>query len=971
MSDAVKKSWLSFLTETLVIATAYWILARLGQIVAIHPGNVTPVWAASGLALVVVLRRGYRVWPALWLGNFLGNAHAFVDISTSANAVRTIAVGIAIGPGDVLQACLGAYLVRRCCTSPAAFHRVRDVVCFSVTQTVACLSSSTLGVLALCCGSIVPWSSFGYTWLTWYLGDFVGVILVTPFLLMWHDIRRLVRRPGRLFETSLMLLLALGTSVLIFSDTVPSTFRYVTLLFVLWAAFREGSFVVSATVLVIASSAIGLISLGHRHHAPENMAEVILSQQLFAAVIAITGLVVAASLNELKTAERRLVGTMSDLQLSEARFKALVENATEAIVLLDMDRGRFIEVNRNAERLFGLPRVELLKKHPADLSPPTQADGRASAEAAQQQIMRAIEGESPVFEWLHRSATGDIIPCEVRLVRLPAMNQQLVRASMIDISNRRKAEEELRSAKESAEAASRSKSAFLANMSHEIRTPMNGILGMSRLLLDTDVTAEQRAHLETVVESGDALLSIINDILDLSKIEADKLELESIPFSLEELLFGTLETFAIKADEKGVSLIGDLEPALPGFLVGDPMRVRQILLNLVSNAIKFTTVGEVVVTVTAEAYSNGKVDVNFVVADTGTGIPEDRLARVFDSFEQADTSTTRKFGGTGLGLAIVSRLVDMMGGQIDVRSVPDEGSEFHVRIPFEVSTNPDVPAPGAPADDLKGIHILIVESNTTIRQVLTRVMVDQGMVPRSVADGSQALSELRLAEDENRKFEILLFDCQSPCPGDLEFARDLHALKNDAARLVMMLSPRKKREDVFCCDRLGATGYLFKPIRPTVLLNVLRAAIHGESSPTLSGKQAKLKSEIQPSAVKILVAEDSVVNQKLMQILLKKQGHEVVLANDGRAAVLETRKQSFDLILMDIQMPEMDGYDAARAIRVDERASNSHTPIIALTANAMIGDREKCLEAGMDNYLTKPVQVEQLFEAIALALKPK
>ncbi len=711
------------------------------------------------------------------------------------------------------------------------------------------------------------------------------------------------------------------------------------------------------------------MSLGHGYYDPKDVAEAILSQQLFAAVIAVTRLVVAASLNELRIAERRLMGTMGDLQLSEARFKALVENASEAIVLLDMDRGRFIEVNRNAERLFGLPRVELLGKSPVDLSPRIQEDGRASAEFAQQQIMRALKGESPVFEWLHCNTMGDTIPCEVRLARLPPMNQQLVRASIVDISNRRKAEEELRTAKESAEAANRSKSAFLANMSHEIRTPMNGILGMSRILLDTDLTAEQRTHLETVVASGDGLLTNINDILDLSKIEADKLDLESIPFSLEELLYGTLDTFAIKADEKGVLLIGDLESAVPEYVVGDPVRVRQILLKLVSNAIKFTTVGEVVVTVSAGTRAYGKVGVNVDVSDTGTGIPGDRLSCIFDSFEQADTSTTRKFGGTGLGLAIVSRLVKMMGGQIDVGSVTGEGSEFHVHIPFTVSTNLELPVSGPPTEQLKGIHILVVESHARVRQALGRVMADQGMVPTLVADRSQALLELRQAQNEKRKFELLLFDCQSPGPGDIEFVRDLSVSGNVVPRLVMMLGPRKKGEDSSWCDRLGAAAYLFKPIRPTVLLNVLRVAIHGKTSPTPSVTQARLNAGFQPSAVRILVVEDSVVNQKLMQILLNKQGHEVVLANDGRAAVLEVRKQSFDLILMDIQMPEMDGYDAARTIRADERASNRQTPIIALTANAMKGDREKCLEAGMDDYLTKPVQAEQLFDAIALTLK--
>lgn len=968
MPDVQHKPQKSFLLEILVIAGAYWILARLGQMIAIEPGNVTPVWPASGLALVAVLWRGYRIWPALWLGNFLGNIHAFVDVSTTASTIRTLATGLAIGPGDVLQACLGAYLIRRCCKNPIPFHRIGDVFCFSASQLLVCLFSASFGVLALCCGRIVPWSAYGFTWITWYIGDAIGVILVAPLLLTWRDVLPLASQPKKLFEIAALISLSVCTSVIIFSGVLPASFRYLTLLFVLWAAFREGSFIVSATVIVIASVAIVFLSIGYFDL--QKAAAELLSQQLFAAVIAITGLAVSASVDELGASERRLSGTMSELQLSGSRFKALVENASEAIVLLDLDQDRFIEVNKNAEQLFGLSRNDLLNQHPANLSPPVQADGKSSKEAASIQIMKALNGEMPVFDWQHRHVNGDIVSCEVRLVRLPPLDSKLVRASIIDISKRREAEAELRRAKESAEAANEAKSVFLANMSHEIRTPMNGILGMSRLLLDSKLTPEQREHLWSVVDSGEALLTIINDILDLSRIEADKIELERIQFSLEEVLFGTLQSLAVTAHEKGLQCLVEFEETVSS-VVGDPVRLRQILTNLVGNAIKFTDEGEIAISVKSSRACNGSITIDCVVSDTGVGIPPERLEHIFHPFEQADASTTRKFGGTGLGLAIVYRLVELMGGEIHVTSEVGKGSKFFLAIPFAAASEESASHGANRTPQFHGVRILVLESHPKVWQILERMLLDQGMLPTLVTDGTQAINAIQVAEENCQPFAMILIDGQMTGSARFTFTNAWLAQKVPAPPIVMMLSSQKTAEEISWCDQLGATAYLFKPIRPTLLYELLRRAIRGETQATLGVPKPGTLSDSPRTSVRILVAEDSHVNQKIIRALLRKRGFDVVMADNGAAAVQAAQEETFDLILMDIQMPEMDGFDATRAIRARETILNRHTPIVALTAHAMKGDREQCLAAGMDEYLTKPVQNEELYGAIDLLIKPK
>lgn len=449
MKPIASKRRIRIVGEILLIAFAYWVLARLGQLVAIHPGNVTPVWPASGFALAVVMWRGYRVWPGVWLGSFFGNVHSFFDATTAFNFMLT---GSAIGIGATLQACLGAFLVQRFC-SPRLFDRPADVFLFIALQFVACLSSATIGTLALAVGGVISWSPSGDVWFTWYTGDSLGIILVAPILLNLRQLAERISDRKKLVEPiSSMLLITIG-SWLIFSGTIPSPLLYLLLPFILWAAVRGGPLAVSLSVLSAFTIAIYFISRGDFYVFENERNRTIITIQGAAAAMALTGLTVSAALAELRHSEANISRALSEAKTSAAKYKTLLACAPEAIVILDVDVGRFIDANENAEKLFGLSRTELLKKHPADLSPELQPDGKASSQSASERIAEALCEESGAFDWTHHNADGQPIPCEVRLTRLPSNDQRLIRASIIDVSARREMERQLRDSMNAADAA--------------------------------------------------------------------------------------------------------------------------------------------------------------------------------------------------------------------------------------------------------------------------------------------------------------------------------------------------------------------------------------------------------------------------------------------------------------------------------------------------------------------------------------
>lgn len=834
-----------------------------------------------------------------------------------------------------------------------------------------------VATVALIFDHVIPWSGYVTAALYWWIGDAVAIACLTPFCLVM--VMPMVRRFAGLAQTaadiesasagtnvheaqgayraveSVCFLAALGGSLWLAlgpRSAGNQNMFYVFFLPIVWIAVRRGLRGAATAILLVD---IGIVlSLQFSRWGPARF-EVL---QLLMLVLSLTGLILGTLISERDRTEKQL-------SHEEERMRLLLESVGEAVYGVDSN-GDCTFCNAAFLRRIGYANSQaLLGRNIHNVIHHTRPDGSPYpwSECVLRNAFMAGEKLHLPRE-LMWSSDGTAFPVE--LWSSPLIQNHKVAGAVViftDITERLRTEESLRYAKENAEAANRAKSDFLANMSHELRTPMNGILGMAALALDTDLSAEQREYLGMVKSSGESLLSLLNDILDLSKIESGKLELEITDFSIEDCIEQAFQPVIPQAQEKGIDLVWDAI-GVPPLVRGDQMRLRQVLINLVGNALKFTKQGEVTILAEHSATTESGMRFHFAISDTGIGIPVEKQRKIFEAFAQADMSTTRRYGGTGLGLSISERLVKLMNGRIWLESEEGSGSKFNFEVTFlpadRQSLRSDSDFRAIPAQRL----VLVADDNPVNLKMLKRVLLEWGIPSVTALGGSQALDIFREHSSKNVDFSAALLDIDMRDFDSLQLAELISASPGGTQIIAMIHSPLDG-ERAKGCKRLGIRTIL-KPLRRLPLWEVLHSQNAGLlTTSSAAASSTAIDETAGASRLRILLAEDNTVNQRLISRILEKMGHTVVVASDGAAALHTLSHQQFDLVAMDMQMPVMDGLEATQKIRLNELGTARHIPIIAITANAFDDDRRKCFDVGMDGYVVKPVSPKAIGDEVA------
>ena len=944
------------------------LLDRTTVYLQVLPG-ISAWYPPVGIALALLIGMGPRYAPLYWLAGL---------IAAKVNYHQPFFSYIYL-PGNLLD--FGTYTViaiilRRVFKLDWRLTSIRDVMVFLFVALPLSGIAAFLATLTLILDHVIPWSAYLQASLDWWTGDAVAVACLTPFCLVLvvpvlrrfaglpqtaadiksasagksiheaHGFRRAIE--SVCFGVAIVgsLWLALGPR----SAGNQSMF-YIFFLPIVWIAVRRGLRGAATGILILDTGIV--LSLQFSGANPSRFALL----QLLMLVLSLTGLILGTLISERDRTEKRL-------SQEEERMRLLLESVGEAVYGVDSN-GDCTFCNAAFLRRIGYASSQaLLGRNIHDVIHHTRPDGSPYpwTECVLRNAFMAGE-KLHLTQDLMWSSSGDSFPVE--LWSSPLLQNDRVAGAVViftDITERLLTEESLRVAKESAEAANRAKSDFLANMSHELRTPMNGILGMAALAMDTDLSSEQREYLGMVKSSGESLLSLLNDILDLSKIESGKLELEITDFSIEDCIEQAFQPIIPQAQEKGIDLVWDAVD-VPPLVRGDQMRLRQVLINLVGNALKFTQQGEVTILAELSAKTESSMRFHFTIADTGIGIALDKQRKIFEAFAQADMSTTRRYGGIGLGLSISERLVTLMNGSIWLESEVGKGSKFHFEVPFLPAEDRNIrDDSGDPAVSEQHL-VLIADANAVNLRMLKRVLLSWGIPSVTALGGLQALDIFREHSQRNVVFSAALLDADMQDLGGLQLAEMISAAPG-AAKITVMLHSPLDSERANECKRLGINTIL-KPLRRLTLLQALhiQKAIPA-TTPAIPRSSAAGDRTADATGLRILLAEDNIVNQRLISRILQKMGHTVVVANDGGAALVMLSQQEFDLIAMDMQMPVMDGLEATQKIRLTESGTARHIPIVAITANAFDDDRRKCFEAGMDGYVVKPVSAKAIGDEV-------
>jgi two-component system, sensor histidine kinase and response regulator len=937
--------------------------------------EISAWYPPTGLALAALIGLGWRYAPIILL------AESIASIVNYHLPVRSYS--FLIGNIEFISVYTAAAVVlRRVVKIDWRLRSMRDVTWLLLIATSASCIVAFVGTWFLNADHLIPASGYLLATMNWWIGDAVAIGSIVPFSLIYivPSLRRYLgysERDGKAEEAANR---AGRHELQGFGRAVESGLFAAGIVAVLWAALsgrfsrgnemfyllflplilvavRRGLRGATAAILALDSGIILALRLFQRSYSELTML------QFLMLILSLAGLVLGALISERDESEQKL-------SEEEARMRLLLESTGEAVYGVD-NKGECTFCNQAMLRLLGYGRQEDVQgRNIHDVLHHTRRDGNPYPRdecSLQKEFLSGRKFHVP--EELLWRADGSSFDAEVwchPLLEDGVRHGAVV--TFVDITERKKAQQALRQAKEDAEAANRAKSDFLANMSHEIRTPMNGILGMTTLALETNLDAEQREYLGMVKSSGESLLTLLNDILDLSKIEAGKLDLEIADMSVENCIEEALEPLALRAQQKGIELVWNVGRDIPEVVRGDSMRLRQVFINLVGNALKFTNKGQVAIYGRHAGVVEGGLMLEFTISDTGIGIAEEKRKKIFEAFAQADMSTTRRYGGTGLGLSICERLVNLMDGRIWVESEEGRGSEFHFTMKVfcdavkeELRVTPDERVqPKTPAVVRR---VLVVGHNPINRELLERLLPRWNMKAVEAATAKDALVLLTRAQRTSESFSAIMIEKDMTNPGGLALLAALRTSAGSDLPAILVHSRPLDAADRKRCEQAGVTRTILKPFRRSTLYQALQECF-GEAKETQVAAAVAPEEEVR-IGLRILLAEDNAVNQRLTSRLLEKMGHMVTIAGNGQIAMQLLAEEEFDLVAMDMQMPIMDGLEATERIRASEKKSGRHVAIVAMTANAFEEDRERCRRAGMDGYIAKPVSYKSIEMEIA------